>query len=53
MMVVWTLLRVYALCLSMKKFFKSKIKKIKNDSIKGDDYYIIHPVLKNLSILQK
>ena len=47
-------LRVYALCLSMKKFFKSKkLKKIKNDSIKGDDYYIIHPVLKNLSILQK
>ncbi len=47
-------LRVYALCLFMKKFFKSKkLKKIKNDSIKGDDYYIIHPVLKNLSILHK
>jgi methionyl-tRNA formyltransferase len=47
-------LRAYALCLSMKKFFKiKKLKIISNNSQKGEDYYIIHPVLKNLSILKK
>lgn len=47
-------LRVYALCLSMKRFFKiKKLKKINNNYKKGHDYYIIHPVLKNLSILKK
>jgi hypothetical protein len=26
---------------------------IKNNEKKGDDYYIIHPLLKNLSIIKK
>ena len=47
-------LRVYALCKAMKKILKPKrFKKFNNDFKKGNDYYIIHPVLKNLSILKK
>ena len=47
-------LRVYALCMAIKKILKNKsIESIKNNSKKGDDYYIIHPVLKNLSIMKK
>ena len=47
-------LRVYALCIAIKKIFKYKSSRsIKNNSKKGDDYYIIHPILKNLSIMKK
>lgn len=47
-------LRVYALFNALKKIFKFKsLKKINNNFKKGNDYYIIHPVLKNLSILKK
>lgn len=47
-------LRVYALCKAMKKILKRKrFKIVNNDFKKGNDYYIIHPVLKNLSILKK